>query len=114
DVLSTLIYVRNSSYLESDDSRKTIDGIMERGVRFALSVEEKHGEIANHIASFAYELLNYAAAVGHDGAHKRGLSYVDRLLSLFDKNEGWFQEYEGPDPGYQTRTIRYLAKCAEL
>ena len=28
--------------------------------------------------------------------------------------EGWFREYEGPDAGYQTRTLRYLCKCAEI
>jgi hypothetical protein len=38
--------------------------------------------------------------------------YLDRLLSLFDREEGWFREYDGPDPGYQTRTLRYLVKLA--
>ncbi len=114
DILSTLVYVRTSEYLTNTRSQQHLDNIISRAVNFALSVDEKHGEIANHIASFAYELLFFAEYANDDRARRKGEDYLDRLLSLFNEEEGWFQEYQGPDPGYQTRTLRYLVKCADL
>lgn len=114
DILSTLIYVRQCPLLTSTEAQSDLDGIIERAITFALRVDEKHGEIANHIAEFAYELLHYAHYAHDDRARRKGEEYLERLLSLFDETEGWFQEYQGPDPGYQTRTLRYLTKCALL
>ncbi|HBB35139.1 MAG TPA: hypothetical protein DDZ80_22915 [Cyanobacteria bacterium UBA8803] len=114
DILSTLIYVRKSPYLVSANAQKSLDRIMERAIAFALNADEHHGEIANHIAEYAYELLYYAAHTGDDRASCKGKTYLERLLSLLEPTEGWFQEYQGPDPGYQSRTLRYLLKCAEL
>jgi hypothetical protein len=114
DILSTFVYVRNSPFLESPTARTELDGVMERALQFALRTDEKHGEVANHIAHFAYELLYYAEFSGDPKARARGLSYLDRLLSLFNRDEGWFREYHGPDPGYQTRCLRYLVKIAGL
>ena len=39
---------------------------------------------------------------------------LDRLLALFNRDEGWFLEYNGADAGYQTRCLRYLVKIAAL
>lgn len=114
DLLSTLIDVRRSPYLTSDRARRTLDGVMRRAVAFAMQVDEHHGEIANHVAEYAWELLNYAAYAGDERARARGGEYLRRLLELFDAGEGWFQEYDGPDPGYQTRTLRFLVKLACL
>lgn len=113
DVLSTLVTVRQSRWID-DKGRASLDDIMRRAVAFALKTDEKHGEVGNHIAEFAYELLNYSAFSGDDAARRRGQQYIDRLLSLFNREEGWFNEYHGPDCGYQTRALRYVAKCAQL
>lgn len=114
DFLSTLVYVRTSPLLESDRARGILDNVMASGVRFLLRTDEKHGEVANHIAQYAHELLNYAAHSGDERARRRGEEYVERALSWFDRDEGWFREYHGADTGYQTRTLRYLAKIALL
>jgi hypothetical protein len=114
DILSVLIYVRQLPYLDSPKAQRELDGVIERAVTFALRAEEKHGEIANHLAKYAYELLHYAIYAKDDRARLKGERYIGRLLSLLDDEEGWFQEYQGPDPGYQTRTLRYLTKCALL
>lgn len=113
DILSALIFVRQGSYLSSRQVQKTLDNIIEKGVSFALRTDEKHGEIANHLAQYAYELLHYASYSGNERAKKKGKLYLERLHSLWN-DEGWFMEYSGPDPGYQTRALRYLVKCAEL
>ncbi len=113
DILSTLLLVRNSPHLQSDRARRLLDDVMTRAVTFCLRTDEKHGEIANHLAEYGYELLHWADATGHELAKRRGHEYIARTLSLFDA-EGWFREYEGPDPGYQSRTLRYLVKTAQL
>ena len=113
DMLSALLEVHDSEYV-SPRAKGVLEAVMARAVRFALSGDERHGEIANHLASYAFELLNYGRARGDAAASTRGTQYLDRLLTLFDRDEGWFLEYQGPDAGYQTRTLRYLAKCAAL
>jgi len=114
DLLSTFIYLRESPYLHSHRAQNDLDEIMERAVGFALKTDEKHGDIANHIAEYAYELFNYASYSGDKKAYAKGEEHFEKLLSLFDDSEGWFEEYHGPDAGYQTRTLRFLVKCALL
>ncbi|NJD36164.1 MAG: hypothetical protein FIA96_15265 [Betaproteobacteria bacterium] len=114
DILSTLIVVRQSPYLASEKARSLLDGIIERAVRFALHTDEKHGEVANHLASYAYELINYEHMIGGLDTRSKSQRYLDRLLANFDSTEGWFLEYHGPDAGYQTRCLRYLAKIAVI
>ena len=114
DILSTLIYVRQSPSLISDKSRAELEDIIANAARFALRTDEKHGLIANHLAEYAYELFNFADYASDDRARSKAENYLERTLSLFEADEGWFHEYDGPDAGYQTRTLRYLAKIAAL
>src|SRR4029079_4429815 len=114
DILSTLIYVRDSPYLVSGKSRADLDVIIGKAAQFALRTDESHGAIANHFAGYAYELFNFANHSGNDVARSRAEDYLDRSLGLFERDEGWFQEYDGPDAGYQTRTLRYLTNTALL
>ncbi len=113
DILSTLVTVRKSRWV-SEEGAGDLDEIMRRAVTFCLRTDEKHGEVANHIAEFAYELLHYAQFSGDERARKRGEQYLERLLRLYDVDEGWFHEYHGPDGGYQTRALRYVVKCAAI
>lgn len=113
DILSTLIYVYRSPYLSSASARR-LEGILEKGLIFAEKADETHGEIANHLIEYAYELLLASKHLNRASARKKAEYYLERTLKLFHAQEGWFEEYGGPDPGYQTRTLRYLYKCAEL
>lgn len=112
DILSALVSVRASPYLKDGETRRLLEDMIARAVGFALRTDEVHGEIANHIAQYAYELFNYGHAFGDRRALKRAQHYLERLLSLYESEEGWFHEYHGPDAGYQTRTLRYLVKIA--
>lgn len=114
DILSTLVYVRCSPFLEDTDARNQLDQVIERAVGFALRTDEKHGEVANHLAEYAYELLNYVEYSGNDKARSKAEQYIDRFLGAFEPDEGWFLEYNGPDPGYQSRCLRYLVKIADI
>jgi hypothetical protein len=113
-ILSALLYVRECPCLTNEKAKLKLDRVIERGVRFALKRDETYAQIANHIAQYAYELYNYHTRCDDMKARKRADEYIDRLLSLYQPEEGWFREYDGPDPGYQTRTLRYLTKCALL
>ena len=114
DMLSALLYVRDSGCLRSPRALADLDGVIDRAVTFAMSEDERHGEVANHLGSYAYELLHYGRARQHAGATARAQAYLERMLKTFERDEGWFLEYQGPDAGYQTRTLRYLTKCAEI
>jgi len=113
DFLATLVDLHGSGLL-SKAAALQLEGIIRRGVVFLLRTDEKHGEVANHIAQYGYELLHYAKAFSDAPAEARGREYVARTLSWFDKTEGWFREYHGLDAGYQTRTLRYLTKAGLL
>jgi hypothetical protein len=113
-ILSALLYVRECPCLTNEKVKRKLDRVIQRGVRFALKRDETYAQIANHIAQYAYELYNYHDLCDDTQARERADRYMERLLSLYQPEEGWFQEYDGPDPGYQTRTLRYLTKCALL
>jgi hypothetical protein len=113
DMLPALGKVLRSPYLGAD-SRATLERVIDRAVQFALGTDETHGEVANHIAEYAWELLDYADWSGNRTAEHRGRRYLARLLDLFDAEEGWFREYHGADAGYQTRCLRYVVKIAGL
>ena len=76
-------------------------------IEYVMSSDEHHAFISNHLATAAAALIKWNKLTG-DNTHAKGTSIVDRI---FDKqsNEGWFLEYEGADPGYQTLCINYLA-----
>jgi hypothetical protein len=114
DVLSTLTYVRDSPFLQSAQAKADLDHTIGAALRFCLGTDERHGEVANHLAEYSYELLHFAARSGDSAAQRLGVAYLDRTLALFNREEGWFLEYNGADAGYQTRCLRYLVKIATL
>ena len=78
-----------------------------------LARHEESGRLANHHALVVLCLELAGRLLGSaqwDAARDRKLA---RLLD-WQSAEGWFPEYEGFDPGYQTLTISTLAQLAEL
>lgn len=74
-------------------------------MQFIMENDEEHAIISNHLATAAAacSLWNYFTEKGADRA--------DELLQCILKHqslEGWYLEYEGPDPGYQTLCTYYL------
>lgn len=112
DILSALTWLWRSPNTD-DLLKRRLETIMARAVDYALSADEKHGEIANHFAQYGCELLLYGSAFDNDKAVARGNEYVERTLRLFHASEGWFREYDGPDTGYQTRALAFLARAAD-
>jgi hypothetical protein len=90
-------------------SQKRVERCLSQAAEFLCKHDERHGHIANHLAGAALALLNCADYFRESRYRQR----AEVLLDLILKNqspEGWFLEYEGADPGYQTLCLYYLAQ----
>lgn len=67
------------------------------------------GRLTNHHALAALGLLRVAEITGDD-QYRRAAADKIALVLDWQHDEGWFDEYGGADPGYQTVTIDSLAK----
>lgn len=73
----------------------------------------QHGEtgrLANHHALAALGLFHAAEICDDPEIRQAAQACVDLVLT-WQLDEGWFEEYGGADPGYQTVTIDALAQC---
>lgn len=74
---------------------------------------ETHGILSNHIAAGAAALTS-----ANSFFEDREIEYrIDELLNtIFEhqSTEGWYEEYGGPDIGYQTHCLFYLARIWQL
>ncbi|MBQ4568196.1 MAG: hypothetical protein IJA79_08760 [Desulfovibrio sp.] len=76
--------------------------------RFLLRADERHGFISNHLATAAGALYLWHAETGDAAAERCGGLLLRRILEHASP-EGWFREYDGADPGYQSLCLHYLA-----
>jgi hypothetical protein len=74
-----------------------------------LRNHNESGQLANHQAYAALALYNVYLITGDDTYRKASDAFRDITLS-WQNEEGWFQEYEGADPGYQSCSVAFLAK----
>lgn len=95
------------------DLREELDRAIEGAAAFLLSHEEKYAIIANHVALFAWVFMLLYNRNGDDRYHRAMKKNLERLLDAYIEEEGWFQEYEGADPGYQTQCLSYLARICK-
>jgi hypothetical protein len=75
-----------------------------------LRLHQETGRLSNHQALAALAVFNAYLLTSDDSLLPIVQDRVSQVLSWQHKDEGWFQEYEGADPGYQTCTIDFLAK----
>jgi hypothetical protein len=68
------------------------------------------GQLTNHQALAALALYNTYLVTGEQRFRNGSAQFVQICREWFHPEEGWFQEYEGADPGYQSCTIAFLAK----
>ena len=74
---------------------------------------DESGRLANHQALAALGLLHVAEITGDDCYRSAAEARIDRVLA-WQNDEGWFDEYGGADPGYQTVTIDCLANFRRI
>lgn len=75
---------------------------------YLIVFNEQHGFISNHLAGAAAGLQKLYSLTQEDKYRIRARYYVNKVLSK-QSHEGWYWEYAGADPGYQTLAIYYLA-----
>lgn len=90
-----------------------LEPAIRRAGRFLLENREEYGAIANHQALFA---VVYEQLYRHtDDSRFRELC-AETVRGVYDLfcPEGWFSEYGGADPGYQTQCLHYLARLEDM
>lgn len=74
--------------------------------KFLDSVPEAHGVIANHQATIIFSRILCAKFLHAEG-NDNSMALINDFLML-QHEEGWFFEYSGADPGYQTLLNHYI------
>lgn len=82
--------------------------VIEPLAHYLYKFDEQHARISNHVATGAAALGLWAVMANDEAARRRAASLTDRLIT-WQSDEGWYPEYQGADPGYQTLTIGYLS-----
>lgn len=82
--------------------------IVEPMIMFLIKSDETHGIISNHLATASSSLFRWHHLTNDAKAETRALELLKRILQ-YQSKEGWFKEYNGADPGYQSLCIYYMA-----
>jgi len=91
-----------------EESREKILAAAVRAGEFLLRHKEKHAFISNHLAGTACSLR----FLGEETGDKRFIGRSGAIIAEIGRRqsfEGWFAEYRGADPGYETLGLSYLA-----
>ena len=103
------LYACTESYmLLGLDDAKIVDFFKRRGDHLAKVNET--GQLSNHQAFAALACYNIYLITGEEKYKRVSEDRTELTLSWQHPVEGWFQEYEGADPGYHTCTIDFLGK----
>lgn len=84
---------------------------MAPAARFLTRRDETHGFISNHLATAAAALFRWDRLVGDGAARRKAELLLSRIVER-QSPEGWYEEYGGADPGYQTLCMSHLAEIA--
>jgi hypothetical protein len=84
-----------------------------RAGEWLLKNDETHGFLSNHLAAAAGALEHIHRVTGDARFDRRSAYFRDRILGR-QSPEGWYDEYGGADPGYQTHGSFYLARLWQL
>ncbi len=88
-------------------------GVIAPLIRYLVKGDESHAMISNHLATAVAALRRWDARAGDAEAHRKGDVLLARILDR-QSDEGWFEEYGGADPGYQSLCTYYLADVASV
>ncbi len=102
--------------LESECSERLVEkwqGIIEPLIEYLLKANETHAVISNHLATAVAALVRWSQRTGDGQSEKRAEHFLEIILQ-HQSEEGWFLEYEGADPGYQSLCTYYLADVHQL
>ncbi len=90
-----------------------IEASLRRASDFLCRHDEAHGLISNHLAGAVLSLL-VSADFFHELRYEQRAAELLTHILAHQSSEGWFVEYDGADPGYQTLCLYYLAQVYRL
>lgn len=79
-----------------------------RACAFAARSDEDYAFISNHQAFFALAWLRAGELLDDADLSRRAAATIDGIIDR-QSADGWYAEYGGPDPGYESLGISYLA-----
>ena len=88
--------------------RTRIVSAVARACSFAARTAEDYSFISNHQALFALAWLRAGLMIGDESLIARADETVAQILAR-QSSEGWYLEYSGADPGYESLGLHYLA-----
>lgn len=108
----TLIAIQTLDNRLSGQEREAAFAVVAPWISFLYKQDEHHGIISNHLAVAVLALVLWQDLTGKNcGA--RAKQFLDRILK-HRSPEGWFLEYSGADPGYQSWLMSSLTAVDRL
>jgi hypothetical protein len=86
---------------------------MTRSGKWLIKNDETHGLLSNHLSAAAAALYHVYRLTGDDTFKRRSLYFLEKITAR-QSREGWYEEYGGADPGYQTHGSFYLTRYLQL
>lgn len=95
---------------ECNESEKhSFESGLYKAAEFLIKNSEQHDLISNHLAGAVLGLFRAGELFHEEQFSIKGKAILDSIL-INQSPEGWFPEYGGADPGYQTLCMHYLAQ----
>ena len=94
--------------LPADETAATLASLG-RAAEWLCHHDETHGLLSNHLAAAAAALTTIGQLTGEPRFLERARHFLQRIYD-HQSSEGWYEEYGGFDPGYQTHGTFYLAR----
>ncbi|MEM1347489.1 MAG: hypothetical protein AAGI01_02965 [Myxococcota bacterium] len=101
-------YAMTESYLELEVDRPDLIAFFRKRGDW-LATHNETGQLANHQAFAALALYN-VYLLTRDARYLDASNKFRDITLSWQHEEGWFQEYEGADPGYHSCSIAFLGK----
>ncbi len=93
--------------------RAKVRQTMARAGQWLIKNDETHGFLSNHLAAAATALYHVYRITGDERFQQRSRYFLKKILDR-QSPEGWYEEYDGADPGYQTHGSFYLVRYWQL
>jgi hypothetical protein len=111
DLLSAIDHL--SDEVDAEIMKKWVN-IISPMIEFLIVSDETHALISNHLATAVAALVRWNKINPSEIVVAKATSLLERILENQDQEEGWFKEYEGADPGYQSLCTYYLADIYQI
>lgn len=102
-------YLKHSE-LFPDESTRELISVGQKAAKFIQETPETHGIISNHLFTSYLALVMFRKVEGKTTLDENLINSLKKL----QRTGGWFYEYNGADPGYQTLLNHYIFSAQEV